>query len=249
VAAVVEGKLFCVHGGLSPDMTTFEDIEKIPRPVNVPPDGLLCDLLWSDPDEECVGWAENTSRGVSYTFGIKTVEEFNSKHNIDLIVRAHQVVEDGYEFFGSRKLVTVFSAPNYCEQFDNAGAMLNVDENLQCGFSILPAKKLNATEKSKDKSPDMEHKPVEPEKKQEKFMDDAKPISKALEIVKKSKGSIGSPPISSVWPNEVALEEEEEVDPYDFLRNIDPPPKQSPKEKKKEKWKVFTFPRNRSSTN
>lgn len=67
---------------------------------------------------------------------------FNKKHDIDLICRAHQVVEDGYEFFAKRQLVTLFSAPNYCGEFDNAGAMMSVDDTLMCSFQILkPAEK------------------------------------------------------------------------------------------------------------
>jgi len=64
------------------------------------------------------------------------------RHDLDLICRAHQVVEDGYEFFAKRQLVTLFSAPNYCGEFDNAGAMMSVDETLMCSFQILkPAEK------------------------------------------------------------------------------------------------------------
>jgi serine/threonine-protein phosphatase PP1 catalytic subunit len=61
------------------------------------------------------------------------------KHDLDLIVRAHQVVEDGYEFFGNRKLVTIFTAPNYCGEFDNAGAMVVCDEDLKLSFEVFPA--------------------------------------------------------------------------------------------------------------
>ncbi|KAI4983129.1 hypothetical protein ZWY2020_023621 [Hordeum vulgare] len=82
-------------------------------PTDVPDTGLLCDLLWSDPSNEAQGWAMN-DRGVSYTFGPDKVAEFLEKHDLDLICRAHQVVEDGYEFFADRQLVTIFSAPNYC---------------------------------------------------------------------------------------------------------------------------------------
>jgi len=67
---------------------------------------------------------------------------FLKRHDLDLICRAHQVVEDGYEFFAKRQLVTLFSAPNYCGEFDNAGAMMSVDETLMCSFQILkPAEK------------------------------------------------------------------------------------------------------------
>lgn len=87
-------------------------IKRIMRPTDVPDTGLLCDLLWSDPDKDIVGWGEN-DRGVSFTFGPDVVAAFLKRHDLDLICRAHQVVEDGYEFFAKRQLVTLFSAPNY----------------------------------------------------------------------------------------------------------------------------------------
>jgi hypothetical protein len=73
---------------------------------------------------------------VSFTFGPDVVSRFLQKHDMDLICRAHQVVEDGYEFFSKRQLVTLFSAPNYCGEFDNAGAMMSVDESLLCSFQV-----------------------------------------------------------------------------------------------------------------
>ena len=121
-------------------MTQIQDIQ---RPSDVPDSGLLCDLMWSDPEADIAGWAEN-DRGVSYTFGADVVGKFLNKHDYDLVVRAHQVVEDGYEFFADRQLVTIFSAPNYCGEFDNAGAMMSVDDTLMCSFQILkPAEKRN----------------------------------------------------------------------------------------------------------
>ena len=92
-------------------------------------------MLWSDPDKDITGWSEN-DRGVSFTFGPDVVSRFLQKHDMDLICRAHQVVEDGYEFFSKRQLVTLFSAPNYCGEFDNAGAMMSVDESLLCSFQV-----------------------------------------------------------------------------------------------------------------
>ncbi|KAI4482827.1 hypothetical protein M0804_008680 [Polistes exclamans] len=123
----------------------MEQIRRIMRPTDVPDQGLLCDLLWSDPDKDTMGWGEN-DRGVSFTFGAEIVAKFLHKHDFDLICRAHQVVEDGYEFFAKRQLVTLFSAPNYCGEFDNAGAMMSVDETLMCSFQILkPADKRKFT--------------------------------------------------------------------------------------------------------
>lgn len=136
IAAVVEDKIFCMHGGLSPDLERLGQIFDIERPTDVPDDGLLCDLLWSDPDSQVLGWGYN-ARGVSYTFGHDVIEEFLQKYDLDLICRAHQVVEDGYEFQANRKLVTIFSAPNYCGEFDNAGAMMIVNEDLICSFKVL----------------------------------------------------------------------------------------------------------------
>ena len=116
----------------------------------------MCDLLWSDPDKDVQAWGEN-ERGVSFVFGPEIISVFLKKQDLDLICRAHQVVEEGYEFFAKRQLVTLFSAPNYCGEFDNSGtpledfwgllsisigAMMTVDENLICSFQILkPAEK------------------------------------------------------------------------------------------------------------
>ncbi|ERN12032.1 hypothetical protein AMTR_s00165p00079470, partial [Amborella trichopoda] len=126
VAALIDEKILCMHGGLSPDLSNLDQIKSVTRPTDVPDAGLLCDLLWSDPGKDN-GWGMN-DRGVSYTFGPDKVSEFLQKHDLDLICRAHQVVEDGYEFFADRQLVTIFSAPNYCGEFDNAGALMSVDE-------------------------------------------------------------------------------------------------------------------------
>jgi serine/threonine-protein phosphatase PP1 catalytic subunit len=136
VAAVVDEKVFCMHGGLSPDLHSMEQIRQILRPTDVPDSGLICDLLWADPEEGIQGWGE-TERGVSFTFGADVVEKFLRVHDLDLICRAHQVVEEGYQFFAKRQLVTVFSAPNYCGEFDNAAALMSVDEALLCSFQVL----------------------------------------------------------------------------------------------------------------
>jgi len=136
LGAIIEDKILCIHGGLSPDLRSLEQIRRIVRPTDIPDTGLLCDLVWADPDADVQGWGEN-DRGVSFTFGADVVENFLKRHEFDLIVRAHQVVEDGYEFFAKRQLVTVFSAPNYCGEFDNAGAMMSVDDTLMCSFQIL----------------------------------------------------------------------------------------------------------------
>ncbi|OBZ81186.1 Serine/threonine-protein phosphatase PP-Z [Choanephora cucurbitarum] len=137
IAALVGGRIFCVHGGLSPSMKSMEQISTIKRPIEIPEHGLLNDLLWSDPSDASPDWSEN-DRGVSICFGKRNVDAFLAKYDLDLICRAHMVVEDGYEFFNQRKLVTIFSAPNYCGEFDNYGAIMTISPELLCSFELLP---------------------------------------------------------------------------------------------------------------
>lgn len=163
IAAVVASKIFCVHGGLSPSLSNMDDIRRIERPTDVPDYGLLNDLLWSDPSDTALDWEDN-ERGVSYCFGKAVIQQFLAQYDFDLICRAHMVVEDGYEFWNERTLVTIFSAPNYCggeacaiqmdrhvgtrsdemrmpatrfAEFDNFGAVMSVSEDLLCAFELL----------------------------------------------------------------------------------------------------------------
>ncbi len=141
IAAIIDEKIFCCHSGISPDLQSMEQIRRIMRPTDVPDQGLLCDLLWAQPDKDVLGWGENhdeeTDEDVSFTFGAAVVSKFLHKHDLDLIVRGHNVVEDGYEFFAQRQLVTLFSAPNYKGEYDNAAAIMSVDETLMASFQIL----------------------------------------------------------------------------------------------------------------
>ncbi|XP_030385603.1 serine/threonine-protein phosphatase alpha-2 isoform-like isoform X2 [Scaptodrosophila lebanonensis] len=148
MAAIISNRIFCCHGGISRNLTELDEIKGLPRPAEVPDEGLFCDLLWADPDPYNFGWSPS-DRGVSFLFGRDVLEKFLAKHDFDLVCRAHQVVEDGYEFFAKRQLVTLFSAPNYCGLYDNAGATMGVDENLTITFDILhpsPQHKLSLRE-------------------------------------------------------------------------------------------------------
>lgn len=136
LAAIVAGKIFCVHGGLSPVLNSMDEIRHVSRPTDVPDFGLINDLLWSDPTDSPHEWEDN-ERGVSYCYNKVAINKFLNKFGFDLVCRAHMVVEDGYEFFNDRSLVTVFSAPNYCGEFDNWGAVMSVSEGLLCSFELL----------------------------------------------------------------------------------------------------------------
>ena len=136
-AGIINDKIFCVHGGISPFLQDMKQIDKILRPTDIPQDGLLTDLLWSDPEKTILDWQPNTDRGVSCYFSKKNVSHFCKKFQFDLIIRGHMVVEEGYEFFGKKRLVTIFSAPNYCGEFNNWGAVMDVDKDLICSFELL----------------------------------------------------------------------------------------------------------------
>lgn len=137
LAAVVEDRIFAVHGGLSPALTFLSDIDAVQRPTPVPDEGLVCDLLWSDPSKNGKGFKPNRDRGASYVFGKDVVENFLADNDLDLICRAHEVVADGYQFMFDRKLITIFSAPNYCDEFDNACGVLSVASDLTCSIHVL----------------------------------------------------------------------------------------------------------------
>jgi len=136
IAACIEDKIFCAHGGISKDLKDMNEINCIERPCNVPDEGLLCDILWSDPEPAVNGYAPN-DRGVSYVFGYDKIHEFNERFNFDLIVRAHQLEQDGYAFHCNRQLLTIFSARNYCGEYFNQGAVLVINENLLCTIHFI----------------------------------------------------------------------------------------------------------------
>ena len=125
----------CVHGGLSPDLSSIKMIKNIKRPCTIPLSGLLCDLLWSDPCSDVKGYAPSP-RDCAYLFGPDIVEQFMSRFDFDLIVRGHECC-DGYCFAFNRKLVTVFSAPNYCGCEKNAAGIMFIDKDLSCRFVLI----------------------------------------------------------------------------------------------------------------
>ena len=137
ISALINENILCMHGGLSKDLQDIEQINKILRPTDIPNEGLLCDLLWSDPNENLTEDFGINERNISITFSKDYVKNFVEKNNLDLICRAHQVVEEGFEFFADMKLVTVFTAPNYMGEFDNNGGILEVGEDLLCKFHVL----------------------------------------------------------------------------------------------------------------
>jgi len=132
LTAVVEGSIFCLHGGLSPSIDTLDTIRTLDRVQEVPHEGAMCDLLWSDPDDR-QGWGISP-RGAGYTFGQDVSEQFNHTNGLSLVSRAHQLVMEGYSWTHEKNVVTIFSAPNYCYRCGNQAAIMEVDENLRNTF-------------------------------------------------------------------------------------------------------------------
>ena len=151
LAAVVGGEIFCVHGGLSPDISHVDQIRHIDRITELPSEGEFADLMWSDP-EDIDDWACNP-RGAGYVFGKNPTKEFLHLNNLSLIARAHQLVQEGYKYAFSPQsddeknddglLVTVWSAPNYCYRCGNVASILEIDESLERTFKIFSETELS----------------------------------------------------------------------------------------------------------
>ncbi|RMZ84747.1 hypothetical protein DV737_g1077, partial [Chaetothyriales sp. CBS 132003] len=132
LTALIDNQIFCLHGGLSPSIDTLDNIRALDRIQEVPHEGPMCDLLWSDPDDRC-GWGISP-RGAGYTFGQDISEAFNHNNGLTLVARAHQLVMEGYNWSQDRNVVTIFSAPNYCYRCGNQAAIMEIDEHLKYTF-------------------------------------------------------------------------------------------------------------------
>ncbi|KAK3049830.1 sporulation-induced protein [Extremus antarcticus] len=138
LAAIIDGKVLCVHGGLSPEIRTLDQIRVVARAQEIPHEGAFCDLVWSDP-EDVETWAVSP-RGAGWLFGDKVSSEFNHVNNLQLIARAHQLVNEGYKYhFASQDVVTVWSAPNYCYRCGNVASIMSMGEELEPDFKIFSA--------------------------------------------------------------------------------------------------------------
>ena len=132
LTTLVEGRIFCLHGGLSPEVSTLDGARLIDRFQEVPHEGAMCDLLWSDPDT-LVGFGQSL-RGAGHIFGENVSKEFCRVNGLDMISRAHQCTPTGYAWTHANKVCTIFSAPNYCYRCANEAAIMEVDENVSTNF-------------------------------------------------------------------------------------------------------------------
>ncbi|KAH6913711.1 Metallo-dependent phosphatase-like protein [Coprinopsis sp. MPI-PUGE-AT-0042] len=139
LGAIVDGRVFCVHGGLSPNLQTIDQIRSIDRKQEVPHDGPMCDLLWSDPDD-ISGWGLSP-RGAGFLFGADITRIFTHNNAIDLIARAHQLAMEGYKLMFDRTIVTVWSAPiiviGAC---GNVASILELDDHLAQEYKVFKSR-------------------------------------------------------------------------------------------------------------
>uniref|UniRef100_A0A3B5BCJ7 Serine/threonine-protein phosphatase n=1 Tax=Stegastes partitus TaxID=144197 RepID=A0A3B5BCJ7_9TELE len=149
LAALMNQQFLCVHGGLSPEIHTLDDIKKLDRFKEPPAFGPMCDLLWSDPLEDFGNektqeyFSHNTVRGCSYFYSYPAVCEFLQSNNLLSIIRAHEAQDAGYRMYrksqttGFPSLITIFSAPNYLDVYNNKGQknlFISSVFDLVCGF-------------------------------------------------------------------------------------------------------------------
>ena len=123
-------------------------MKSIDRFQEIPHEGPMCDYLWSDPDDNIDEWEQNT-RGAGVLFGSKLVDRFLNNNDIDLIVRAHQLIMEGFKLHFGNKLITIWSAPNYCYRCNNIAAILQLDENLRTNYITFNASPENNKKKKK----------------------------------------------------------------------------------------------------
>lgn len=137
VSAIINGKFIAVHGGISPSLKTIADLNKIDRFQEPPKAGLLCDILWSDPIDNENGeliddYTFNKQRGCSYVYGADALTKFLSNNDLLSLIRAHEVQIEGFRLSTWRnkkfpEVITIFSAPNYCDMYKNKGAIIKFD--------------------------------------------------------------------------------------------------------------------------
>ena len=137
ISAIINGKFITFHGGISPELKKVSDLNKLNRFQEPPTIGLFCDILWSDPVDKSDGYLEqkfvhNEQRGCSYVYGVEALTRFLKKNNLISCIRAHEVQLEGYKMYNWKnknfpQIITIFSAPNYCDSYNNKGAVIKFE--------------------------------------------------------------------------------------------------------------------------
>ena len=140
ISCLINEKFLCVHGGISPNLDVISGIEKLNRFNEIPKSGAVCDILWADPIEQeseaiNLSFKDNSTRGCSYFFGLKAIKPFLSKNKLISVFRAHEAQLEGFKMHKWEKtvsfppVITIFSAPNYCDVYNNKGSVVILKDN------------------------------------------------------------------------------------------------------------------------
>lgn len=138
LSCVIDDRIFCVHGGLSPSIHSLDQIRIIDRFREIPHEGPMADLVWSDPDAEHDEFSLSP-RGAGYTFGARVVRKFLELNGMNHILRAHQLCNEGYMVMFDDRLSTVWSAPNYCYRCGNLASVLEVGPGGERKWNVFDA--------------------------------------------------------------------------------------------------------------
>ncbi|KAK9319039.1 Metallo-dependent phosphatase-like protein [Lipomyces orientalis] len=138
LSVVIDDRIFCIHGGLSPNVHSIDQIKVVDRFKEIPHEGPMADLVWSDPDPDKEDFGIST-RGAGYTFGAEIVKKFLHVNNMVHILRAHQLCDQGYQVLFDDRLSTVWSAPNYCYRCGNMASVLEVSDTGERTFNVFDA--------------------------------------------------------------------------------------------------------------
>lgn len=138
LSVVINNQIFCVHGGLSPSIHSIDQIKIIDRFREIPHEGPMADLVWSDPDPDKDEFSLSP-RGAGYTFGAQVVKKFLEVNSMNHILRAHQLCQEGYQVLYDDRLSTVWSAPNYCYRCGNMASVLEVSDTGERYFNVFDA--------------------------------------------------------------------------------------------------------------
>lgn len=142
LAAIMNKQFFCVHGGISPELNSVDDLRKLNRFKEPPTHGLMCDLIWSDPREDFGSertnehFTHNQARGCSYYYSYNAACSFLERNNLLSIIRAHEAQDAGYRMYRKTKttgfpsVITIFSAPNYLDVYKNKAAVLKYEKEV-----------------------------------------------------------------------------------------------------------------------
>ncbi|EGR29418.1 serine threonine-protein phosphatase 4 catalytic subunit, putative [Ichthyophthirius multifiliis] len=154
ISALIDDKIFCTHGGIASDVKNLDDvniysfiniqkktkIRQLDRVKEIPAQGEMCELLWNDPEENTKGFKEN-QRGHGKTFGQDVFNQFLQINNLNKMIRAHQLIMEGYKQIWDESCVTVWSCPNYCYRCGNIGSIMQIKHNNEINFKTFDASK------------------------------------------------------------------------------------------------------------